>query len=125
MAEATFKVPEIRAEEPLERASNDCRTVGSACTRTESEEEETTGRDPNKERSEALTRHAVCWGRRIHRCVFNAGRYPPSHRKKTRQRGFLSHEGRLSDFRFHLDLDQRLDSRSRMIGGWSLPPYWW
>ena len=70
MAEAIFKVPEIRAEEPLERASRDCRTVGSACTRTESEEEETTGRDPNKERSEALTRHAVCWGRRIHPCVF-------------------------------------------------------
>ena len=59
--EAIFKVPEIRAEEPLERASSDCRTVGSAYTRTESEEEETTGRDPNKERSEALTRHAVCW----------------------------------------------------------------
>ena len=30
VAEAIFKVPEIRAEEPLERASRDCRTVGSA-----------------------------------------------------------------------------------------------
>ena len=38
-----------------------------------------------------LRPHAVCWGSRIHPCVFGAGRYPPSPEQKTLQQRILSH----------------------------------